>query len=146
MPRKGSPAASGSGHANIRAFFTASTPLREVTNNIPANSAAPAAHAATAAANPESNQIRTAGGSARASLGGSARSVQRQSLRAEEEGEDVDYSGSPALCFLCACLCTADHAFMQETKKKSTRKRALQTTILSTTLKFRTNQASATSS
>lgn len=101
MPRKGSPAASGSGHANIRAFFTASTPLREVTNNTTTISAAQPQRAAPAAANPESNQIHAARGNARANAGGSAHRVQRQ--RAEEEGEEVDYSGTcPCILHVCS--------------------------------------------
>jgi hypothetical protein len=106
MPRKGSPAASASGHGSIRTFFTPSTGSIGVSNSITTNSVPPAAHAAAAAANPESNQIRTAGDSARGSAGGSAGGsargsaggVQRQSLRAEEEGEDVNYSGT------CSCI------------------------------------------
>jgi len=92
MPRKKADTVKDSS-PSIRTFFN-TAPLRELTNNPPAHPA-PAAQPATAG-NPKSDQNRGSGGNTNTSAGGSggAGGVQRRSMREEEEGEEVNYSGT----------------------------------------------------
>jgi hypothetical protein len=92
MPRKKADTAKDSS-PSIRTFFN-TAPLRELTNNAPAHPA-PAAQPATAG-NPKSDQNRGSGGNTNASAGGSGSGsrAQKRSMREEEEGEEVNYSGT----------------------------------------------------
>jgi hypothetical protein len=85
MPRKKADTAKDSS-PSIRTFFN-TAPLRELTNNTPAHPAS-AAQPATAG-NPKPDQNRGSGGNT-----GGAGGAQRRSMREEEEGEEVNYSGT----------------------------------------------------